>query len=137
MTPDELADLIVKGDVDGVAAALHADPSLIDAPDANGNLPLHNACWQKQLGIIGVLAAYSPDVNARGCYGRTPLHYAVHEGDVISVPVVVDLLGRGADPTIRDDNGFTPEDWAKVEMEAGLPEVLKLLRDAQTTTSRR
>jgi ankyrin repeat protein len=91
-------------------------------------MPLHIACWQKQLGIIGVLAAHQPDVNARGCYGRTPLHYAVHEGGPLSVPIVADLLARGADPSIRDDNGFTVEDWAKVEMDEGLPDVLALLR---------
>jgi hypothetical protein len=132
MSPDELANLIVGGDVDAVSAALREDPSLIARPDQNGDLPLHVACWQKQLGIIGVLAAHRPDVNARGCHGRTPLHYAVHEGDAISIPIVIDLLGRGADPSIRDDNGFTPEDWAKIEMETGLPEVLALLRGVGT-----
>ena len=42
----------------------------------------------------------------------------------------------GADPTIRDDNGFSVEDWAKIEMSEGLADVLDLLRRA-TAKSRR
>lgn len=128
MTADELADLITNGDGAAVAAALKSDPSLISARTAEGDMPLHIAAWQKQVGILGVLAAYHPDVNARGAYGRTPLHYAVHEGGKISVPIVGDLLDRGADPSIKDENGYSVEDWAKIEMDDGLPEVLALLR---------
>jgi ankyrin repeat protein len=128
MSPDELSDLIEDGDVEGVAAALRKDASLVERPNHDGDQPLHIACWQKQFGVIGVLFAYEPDVNARGALGRTPLHYAVHEGGPVSVPIVGALLDRGADPSIRDDNGFTVEDWAKIEMDEGLPQVLSLLR---------
>ena len=72
-------------------------------------------------------------MNARGCYGRTPLHYAVHEGRAISVPILGVLLAMGADPSIVDDNGFSVEDWAKTEMSDGLAEVLEMIRRARGT----
>lgn len=131
MTPQALSDLIVHGDVQAVARALQAEPALIGATTADGDMPLHIACWQKQLAIIGTLVAYGPDLNARGCYGRTPLHYAVHEGRQISVPIVGLLLALGADPALKDDHGFSVEDWAKVEMHDGLAEVLGLLQRAR------
>ena len=76
--------------------------------------------------------AYRPDLNARGCYGRTALHYAVHEGGNISIPIVGLLLAMGADPLVRDDNGFSVEDWAKIEMYEGLDGVLDMLRRSPT-----
>ena len=95
-----------------------------------GNLPLHIAAWQKQLPILELLAG-APDVNARGDLQRTPLHYAVHEGDASSVPIVKELMARGADPTLKDEIGNTVEDWAKAEMYESLPEVLALLKQAR------
>jgi truncated hemoglobin YjbI/ankyrin repeat protein len=38
----------------------------------------------------------------------TALHYAAKAGFVKTIEV---LLDHGADPTARDDNGFTPRDW--------------------------
>ncbi|HEY2512845.1 MAG TPA: ankyrin repeat domain-containing protein [Polyangiaceae bacterium] len=133
MTADELSDRIVQGDVRAVSTALRADPSLALATTADGDTALHIACWQKQLAIVAILAAYAPDLNARGCYSRTPLHYAVHEGRFASVPIVALLLALGADPWLREDNGFSVEDWAKTEMDDGLAEVLDLLRRRGTS----
>jgi uncharacterized protein len=127
MTADELADLITRGDSAGVSRALREDPALISARTAEGDTPLHIVAWQKQVGMLGALDAYEPDVNAIGAYGRTPLHYAVHEGGAVSVPIVSHLMARGADPSIRDENGFSVADWAKIEMDDGLEKVLELL----------
>jgi ankyrin repeat protein len=126
--PKELTAMIERGDVQGVANALRADPSLAFARTPDGDTLLHRACWQKQIGILGTILAYEPDVNARGCNGRTPLHYAVQEGGTISVSIVGALLTLGADPSIRDDNGFSVEDLAKMDMRDGLADVLHLLR---------
>jgi ankyrin repeat protein len=128
VTAKRLANMIEHGDVRGVAEALRADPLLAAGKTPDGDTPLHIACWQKQIAIIGTILAYFPDLNARGCYGRTALHYAVHEGRAISVPIVGLLLAMGADPSLRDDNGFSVEDWAKIEMYDGLAEVLDMLR---------
>lgn len=125
---DDLADAIADGDVSAVSAALRADPSIVAARTSDGDTLLHVAAWQKQIAIIGAIFAHHPDVNARGRFGRTPLHYAVHQGDMLSPPIVDFLLAHGADPTIRDDGGFTAEDWAKAQMSDGLPQVLAALR---------
>lgn len=120
--------MIERGDVRGVTSALRADPSLVTSKTKDGDTALHIACWQKQIAIIGTILAYEPELNARGCYGRTPLHYAVHEGGPISIPIVKLLLSSGAQGSLRDDNGFSVEDWAKIEMHDGLAEVLDMLR---------
>ena len=127
---DVLASLIEAGHVMAVARALQADPALVRARTEGGNTPLHIACWQKQLAIVALVLAHWPEVDARGSYGRTPLHYAVHEGRAISLPVVAMLLAAGADPLLKEDNGFSVEDWAKSEMVDGLAEVLFLIRRA-------
>jgi ankyrin repeat protein len=131
VTVIQLAEMIERGDVHGVAKALRGDESLVLARTPDGDTPLHLACWQKQIAIIGTIVAYRPDLNAQGCYGRTPLHYAVHEGRAISVPIVGLLLAMGANPLLKDENGFSVEDWAKVEMDEGLAEVLDMLRRFQ------
>ncbi len=125
-----LIPLVERGDCDAVAAALRADPGLAHARTADGDTLLHFACWKKQVAIVMDIMGHGPDVAARGLYGRTPLHYAVHEGGPASIPVVAVLLAHGADPTIRDDNGFSVAEWAEVEMFAALDDVLTLLRAA-------
>ncbi len=137
MSEKELAihDYVERGDGEAVARLLMKDPNHIHARDQSGDQPLHIACWQKQVRLLGILRNYAPDLNARGCFGRTPLHYAVHEGGKISVPIVADLLDWGADPSLRDDHGFSVEDWAKIEMDEGLPEVLDLLKRATKSRS--
>ena len=125
---EALAALIEAGDVIAVARALQADPALARARTEGGNTALHIACWQKQLACVAVVLAHRLVVDAPGAYGRTPLHYAVHEGRAISLPVVAMLLAAGADPLLKEDNGFSVEDWAKSEMVDGLAEVLFLIR---------
>lgn len=54
---------------------------------------------------------------------------------LLSGPIVAILLAVGADPDIRDDTGFTVEDWAKIEMYEGLPPVLDMLRRHRARSS--
>jgi ankyrin repeat protein len=88
----------------------------------------------KTLNIVGLLSAHDADFNARGNRGRTALHYAVQDGRAISVPLVGSLLSFGADPSLRDDDGLTPADWARVQMRANLEEVLALLEGERRPT---
>jgi hypothetical protein len=124
----DLWNLITAGEVRRVAEALRADPGLVamrSVPDQD--TPLHYACWQKQLAIVGLLLGYAPDVNAQGDAGRTPLHYAVYEGRAISGSIVGALLAAGADPLIVDDDGVGVADSARSEMSDGLAEVLDMI----------
>lgn len=123
----ELSDAVFRGDLRTVHEALETDPSLALTANPDGDTLLHFACWAKQLAAVEFLIAARANVDARGCYGRTPLHYAVHEGGANTEAVVRALVGSGADPAILDDNGYTPEAWACVEMVEGLHAVRALL----------
>ena len=109
-------------------SAVRSPPSSPVLRTPRGSMSNSLTSFSGRRSIIGTIVAYRPDLNARACYGRTPLHYAVHEGRAISVPIVGILLAMGADPLLRDDNGFSVEDWAKIEMYDGLAEVLAMLR---------
>jgi hypothetical protein len=131
MSVEDIYDMAFNGDVTGLGRLLREDPKWVHHKNCDDDTLLHFACWGKQIGVIGTLLAFSPDVNARGCYGRTPLHYAVHEGRQISVPIVSSLLAHGANPDIKDNNGYPPDDWARIEMVDGLVEVLELIAMAR------
>lgn len=127
MSFDSACSAVESGDIGTLQDMLRSNPDLASSRSPDGDTLLHIACWCKQVGVIGILLAHKSDVNAIGCYGRTPLHYAVHEGNAITPILVAAMLQAGADSTIRDENGFRPLDWAKVEMDIGLSDTLKLL----------
>lgn len=133
---EQVHRLIFEGRSQELSKLLNERPHLAHARNSGGDMPIHSACWAKQVQLLGTLLAHNVDVNARGCYRRTPLHYAVHEGRAISVPIVAALMSHGADPGLRDDTGFTPADWAKIEMDEGLPEVLEYLGDPYARRAR-
>ena len=47
---------------------------------------------------------------------------------LIDIFMCKSLAGSDADPLVKDDHGFSVEDWAKIEMYEGLAEVLDMLR---------
>jgi ankyrin repeat protein len=57
-------------------------------------------------------------------YGRTPLHHAVSDGDLVRLK---ELLGSGADPNSPDDDGWTPLHFAAMN---GIPDAVILLLEA-------
>jgi ankyrin repeat protein len=64
-------------------------------------------------------------------YGRTPLHEATIDGDVVRVKA---LLTSGIDPGAADDNGWTPLHFAAQESAL---EVVRLLLEAGATVDPR
>ncbi len=87
--------------------------------------------------IDGILKEGNFDINGRDQHGRTPLLMAVLANNVTAVKR---LLKKGADPTIRDNKGFTPFHLAVINDRDC--EILKLLLanenvDINETTSKK
>ncbi|XP_046634899.1 serine/threonine-protein phosphatase 6 regulatory ankyrin repeat subunit B-like isoform X2 [Daphnia pulicaria] len=81
-----------------------ADPAI---SDKNGVTPLHWAAYfETTTDIISrILKRFLVDINCRDVNGSTALHYAIMASNVITARC---LLKKGADPTVRDNKGYTP-----------------------------
>ena len=118
-----------RGDFHTVKRLLVEDPNVVHETTDTDDQPLHFACWQKHESIVALLIKHGADVNSRGDFQQTPLHYAVFEGDEYSTPVVQLLLVAGADPNLIDKrSSSTPLKWAQREHEEGLDESIELLK---------
>jgi ankyrin repeat protein len=118
-----------RGDLQTVKQLVAHDPNVVHEVMETNNQPLHIACWQKFESIAKVLIQAGADVNSRGDFGATPLHYAVFEGDEYSTPIVKALLTAGADPNLTDTrSSATPLKWAQREHHDGLAESIRLLK---------
>src|SRR6516164_5773347 len=70
----------------------------------------YGACRNGHTAVAAALLGRGADVNAKGVFGGTALHWAAINGHKDTVAF---LLARGADPTIRDAKfDSTPEGWA-------------------------
>ncbi|KAK8099138.1 ankyrin repeat-containing protein [Apiospora kogelbergensis] len=88
-----------------------ADPTLLTN---EGMSPLHIACISREAGTVGLLLSeyrkrgvLDQHINLRtaNIHQRSPLHYACRSGHLESVRY---LLLSGADPSLRDRDGYTP-----------------------------
>lgn len=99
-----------EGDVEEVRRLLMAGENVnaiaTDARDTLGMTPLHFAAWHGHRAVAEVLLASGADMEARTCWGVTPLAVAAGEGN--SPEVVQLLLSRGAEVNVRDSSGRTP-----------------------------
>jgi len=75
-----------------------------------GVRPLQTAAFVRECGLAEILLDAGAQVDGRGENGATALHSAAQHGDEEFIRLLVD---RGADPTIRDDTGKRPADYAK------------------------
>lgn len=89
-----------------------------------GMSPLRLACHYARYDILGLLAKSGMNLNPTDRYGRTPLHYACINGDIISAEI---LLQAGAAPSPRDllPPRDTPLDMAVRGGHIDIAEVLK------------
>src|SRR4051794_19782044 len=111
----ELSHMIFD-ESDAICRFVREHPGSAQLRSEEGDTLLHLSCWAKRIDAVQALLTAGADVNARGESGRTPLHYAVYEGNLRSVPVVRALLARGADAEVMDDHGFSQADLAKIDM---------------------
>jgi hypothetical protein len=82
---------------------------MIDFETDIGHTALTFSCYHARLLAIESLLDRGCKIDNKVRGGKTALHYAAMNG---KAKVVDLLLERGADPSIRDDDGKTPNDWA-------------------------
>ena len=70
--------------------------------DAQGNIPLHWACYNSSEEAINFLLSYMDDINIQNNDGKTPLHIAVFTE---KPSLIKKLLKKGADISIKDKEG--------------------------------
>lgn len=111
-------ETLVRGVPDGMRLA-------VDRTDINALTALHLAAMKKHAAVVRALAFAGQPVNAVCNFTEeTPLHMAARLPGAY-VEVATTLIQTGADPTIRNAAGLTPE---MVGREAGHNQVPSMLR---------
>ncbi|HEV8379257.1 MAG TPA: ankyrin repeat domain-containing protein [Tepidisphaeraceae bacterium] len=124
---EQFADAVEIGDLETVQKMVEAEPGLISEQIWCEDQALHLACWQNHLNIIRFLIARGANVNVHGDLGRTPLHYAVYEGDKRSRDVAAILIAAGAEVDSGDTYGSTPLEYAASQQNKELGPCIDLL----------
>lgn len=109
-----------------IAEVIRRDPQQV-----LGNALVYAAAWGRTDAATDLLDRGAPVnlIPAGFDYAGTPLHYAAIRGRREMVDL---LLGRGADPGVRDAKvGKWPEDWAAYDGHADLAEYLRERRQAR------
>jgi hypothetical protein len=117
---------VIRGDDPRALESFCSDPAnrdALNAPGWGGRTPLHHA-------LITASVRYAPqyiyrqvaDLNAADDLGWTPLHVAAFTRNT---GMVMTLIKRGADPQLKDKQGATPADWAKLR---GYGDVVEAIR---------
>ncbi len=102
-----LAAAAQAGDAERVAALLRADPSALDARNADGWTALHLAAHYGHADVVRLLLTHGADVAVRSTntLANQPLHAAVAGGRTAVVEL---LLAQGADANATQHGGWTP-----------------------------
>ncbi len=108
----------------GVANLLLRRGSKVDVTTNSGVTPIFLAVLINNMNMAGFLLSRKANVNHQDGLGRTPLHWACagshSQLDDYSRKKMIDfLLQQGADHTITDQNGFTPD---RLALEFNLPD---------------
>jgi ankyrin repeat protein len=123
---DALTEAIIQGDLDEIRRHIRNGIEA-DARRHIGMSALELAIEHMQLEVARHLLEVGASVNSRDEAGQTPLHWAVdieieaaitqsdREGWRVPVTTACTslLLQHGADPTLRNNLGESPVDWAR------------------------
>jgi ankyrin repeat protein len=135
----KLADVhrIIETGEDLSAHRRRASPTLPDdhwPPDSAHILrdtisdALYAAARNGHTSVVAYLLAHGADIDAKGVFGATGLHWAAINGHQATIEF---LIKRGANLTIRDSKfNATPEEWAQ---EGGHRAIAARLRQARQT----
>lgn len=84
-----------------------------DAKNEKGYTPLHAAALYGFTRVVEILLKNKAEVNTQDVYGNTPLQEAVsnYKNDM---DIIVLLIKNGANPLIRNHNGMSPFQLARV-----------------------
>ena len=120
--PDtRIHDAAKTGDMAAVRALLEKQPGLLNAPNNDGQTPLHVAAKNGHKEIVGLLLEKGAEVNARDRFQGTPLHWAVFYGHK---EVAELLLVKGAAVNTKERKGWTPLHYAAWKGYKDLAELL-------------
>jgi len=111
----------VKGHADVAERLLEAgaDPN---TPDVYGWTPLMRAIYERRGAVAArLMQRRQVAINVHSDRGSTPLHLAAMVG---ARDIAEQLIARGADRTLRDEDGRTPADIARARNDRELARVL-------------
>jgi ankyrin repeat protein len=96
-----------------------------DAPKEDLDAAVYGAARNGHIETVRYLLERGGDINAKGFFGATGLHWAAINGHMEMARFLVE---RGADLTLKDDEfNATPEDWA---IEGGFQSIAEVLKKA-------
>ena len=97
-----------KGSVEDVKYFTEAKSSDVNEKGKNGS-PLHYAAENANLEVARYLVFNGADVNALGCFGETPLHWAARHEKNLEVAKFLVSKGANVNAKANDGNGdYTP-----------------------------
>jgi cytohesin len=91
-----------------IKEAVERNPAAVDAPDADGQPPLHRAIIDGYASLLGWLLDRGADPDAPNTRGETALHLAVLFDRTPDRGTIRALIRRGADPNAGRADGSTP-----------------------------
>lgn len=83
----------------------------IESTDATQRTALHKAAWNGRLDICRLLLSWGAKLDPLDESKDTPLHYAARRGHLLVVKLLVE---RGADVKVKNGNGQTASDVARI-----------------------
>jgi len=116
------------GDLEGARYMLELSPLSMDKKDSTGLTPLHWAAKGGQDLIVRTLLIQGTNPSAPGEYQRTPLHYAVYNGDSSNYVMSAHyLLQAGADINAEEIDGNVRKSPLHVAIIRGHVNIVKFL----------